>query len=1046
MPNRPLFIHFSFCFPLTLMFAVGVFVALAAGPRISAASPGALDAGSSTIYLPLITLSGQSSTIDRVAIIPGAALLTTVGETRLLAAHALAADGRPVPASFTWSSSDPSVISVDGNGLITANAGLGSAQITAQSGGKTATMIVMVAQPVAGAILVSDAQVAAPPQPVDPDASFSVGYHYTVTLQDVNTPPIGAVLLGSETMPIAGRVVAATPEGTQIVVTLEVVTLGEVFTQVSLNETVALTSLTIPPDVSEDFTVTQETDGRLTFTLRPGAAPFSGTPTGGDTPTTEFEVGPFACEIDGSVVQIELLAAEFSFQDQLTYDTVWNSSQQKIVVQGQPTLTISLKPSLQSELQGQLECKTKLVERVVPVPGPLGVFLGAVVEVGGGFSLEGVTPIVAGVSVEIKDELSGTFEAGFDCLNDVCQPVQRFDLAHSSEAETQTDVSLTPQVDRLELSATAFLYADLKAGVTIFRRIGAAAGQRKMELDLLGATVGAQLAGKFASEETQAADPTYVSEYGLSLDASIDVGRSINAFFDLVEMPAVNLDLATSLDLAHSPTASVLASQAQVQAGDVVTFTVHFVTDTITFPFVGYNIEAVRVYKKTLTGGLVLAGEIIPATEGQHEFVFPVVATEPVMVTERYVAFVQTTLLPLLRLDLGPVRAGLQFGTGTMDQAYDVVVDSTGNVMVVGETSGNLGGQSAGFQDAFVRKVGPGMENLWTHQFGTGSFDSARGVAVDADGNILVAGNTGGSIVGQNAGSIDSFVRKYDPNGSVLWTRQFGTTEIDGIEGTAVDADGNILVGGSTTGDLAAQNAGSYDGFVRKYDPNGNVLWTRQFGTIELESVRVVAVDSGGNALVAGYTNGNLGSQNFGGSDAFVYMFDADGNVLWTRQFGTTEIDSIEGAAVDADGNFLMAGYTTGNLAGQNAGSFDGFVIKVDANGNTLWAHQFGTMASDLVNDMTLDSAGNILLAGQTEGNLSGQNAGQNDAFVQKYNPSGSVLWTVQFGTEASDTAYSVAADAGGNVAVTGRTDGNLFGSNAGLSDVFLRVFTPDGE
>ncbi len=137
-------------------------------------------------------------------------------------------------------------------------------------------------------------------------------------------------------------------------------------------------------------------------------------------------------------------------------------------------------------------------------------------------------------------------------------------------------------------------------------------------------------------------------------------------------------------------------------------------------------------------------------------------------------------------------------------------------------------------------------------------YDEASGVAVDAHGNVLVVGYTDGALPGQkSAGWRDAFVRKYDPNGKELWTRQFGSTEDDTAFGVAVDAQGNVLVVGETYNVLPAhKSAGRRDIFVRKYDPNGKELWTQQFGSMGYDGAFGVAVDAQGNVLVVRGTGG----------------------------------------------------------------------------------------------------------------------------------------------------------------------------------------------
>jgi len=283
-----------------------------------------------------------------------------------------------------------------------------------------------------------------------------------------------------------------------------------------------------------------------------------------------------------------------------------------------------------------------------------------------------------------------------------------------------------------------------------------------------------------------------------------------------------------------------------------------------------------------------------------------------------------------------------------------------------------------------VRKYDASGNVLWTRQFGTTSDDVAYGISVDASG-VYVAGYTGGTLPGQtSSGGYDAFVRKYDANGTESWTRQFGTSSTDYASGISVDAS-SVYVAGYTGGTLPGQtSSGSYDAFVRKYDASGNVLWTRQFGTTSDDVAYGISVDASG-VYVAGYTNGTLpGQTSSGGYDAFVRKYDASGTESWTRQFGTTSADFAYGISVDASGVYV-AGYTNGTLPGQtSSGSYDAFVRKYDASGNVLWTRQFGTSSTDYAYGISVD-ASSVYVAGYTGGTLPGQtSSGGADAFVMK--------------------------------------------------------------
>src|SRR5688572_7467960 len=135
----------------------------------------------------------------------------------------------------------------------------------------------------------------------------------------------------------------------------------------------------------------------------------------------------------------------------------------------------------------------------------------------------------------------------------------------------------------------------------------------------------------------------------------------------------------------------------------------------------------------------------------------------------------------------------------------------------------------------------PTVGFAWTHQFGTPSNDDARAVVVDASG-VYVAGWTNSALPNQtNAGGADAFVREHDFVGGEVWTRQFGSSRHDQAFGAAIDPSG-VYVVGETQGILPDQTSPGCvvpptceDVFLRKYDRDGNEIWTRQFGTPDVD-------------------------------------------------------------------------------------------------------------------------------------------------------------------------------------------------------------------
>ncbi|HKO52281.1 MAG TPA: SBBP repeat-containing protein [Polyangiaceae bacterium] len=399
--------------------------------------------------------------------------------------------------------------------------------------------------------------------------------------------------------------------------------------------------------------------------------------------------------------------------------------------------------------------------------------------------------------------------------------------------------------------------------------------------------------------------------------------------------------------------------------------------------------------------------------------------------------------------DCTPGSVFRQFGTSERDVASSVTVDSAGNVLVAGYTSGSLQGTSAGGEDAFVRKFDVSGNVLWTQQFGSDAGDAANAIAADLAGNIYVAGSSFGSMAGTiagegpNVGGRNCFIRKLDAKGNLLWARQFGSSGEDVVYAVAVEPAGSLYVAGYTL-TTPGSSGGSVDAFVRKFDGAGNVLWDFPFGTGADDLAHSVAVDAAGDVYVAGRTSGSLRGENAGAYDAFVRKLDSTGNVLWTNQFGTGRDDDAYSLALAPDGQVYLAGSTLGSLQAIVRGEGDAFVSKLNAAGNILWTRQMGTSNVDIGMAVVVGSTGNVFVGGYTSGSFAGKNnAGAVDGFVQEFDPTGAVRQTFQFGTLENEFPFGLAVDGAGHVYAAGFTSGSLQGPNAGLVDALVLQLEP---
>jgi hypothetical protein len=330
------------------------------------------------------------------------------------------------------------------------------------------------------------------------------------------------------------------------------------------------------------------------------------------------------------------------------------------------------------------------------------------------------------------------------------------------------------------------------------------------------------------------------------------------------------------------------------------------------------------------------------------------------------------------------------------------------------------------------------------------------GVSADRLGNVYLAGGTHERPGGGEG--YDAFVSMFNTTGNLLWTSYFGSSLQDQAFGVSADGLGNVYMAGEDGGGELADDGG-WDAFVTKHDSAGNLLWSRRLETVDDERARDVFADRLGNVYIAGSTEGDLEGANAGAYDAFLSKYDESGNVLWTRQNGSSQDDGFHAVSADGLGNVYAAGGTRGDLAGPNAGNDDAFLSKYDDAGNLLWTRQFGTATDDRAREVAADGLGNVYLAGFTSGSLDGPNVGRYDVFVSKFDPIGSLLWTRQLGTSFDDgccpggslgngNQLGVAVDGLGGVYLASFTKGTLSGFNppSSYEDAFVAKYDAAGN
>ncbi len=285
---------------------------------------------------------------------------------------------------------------------------------------------------------------------------------------------------------------------------------------------------------------------------------------------------------------------------------------------------------------------------------------------------------------------------------------------------------------------------------------------------------------------------------------------------------------------------------------------------------------------------------------------------------------------------LGQLQWTRQWGTPVGDYGMAVAVDGNGQILVAGYTYGGMDGNvNAGAVDVFLVKWNPDGTKAWTRQWGTAGNDYGYGVAVDAANAVYVTGNTFGAMhENVHQGNNDVYLTKHDETGLRLWTRQIGTSGNEGANGVAVDpANGGVLIIGYTVGDLWGQGSlGGYDVFVARFTSGGDTEFIRQHGTPENDYGNALFIQDN-NLYIVGRTDGPLdGTPQAGGGDAFLSKWGLDGTPQWNRRWGSSAEDRLLGVTSDAPARVVGVGYTRGTMP-QNTSSGDMDILVVFTHG-----------------------------------------------------------------------------------------------------------------
>lgn len=291
---------------------------------------------------------------------------------------------------------------------------------------------------------------------------------------------------------------------------------------------------------------------------------------------------------------------------------------------------------------------------------------------------------------------------------------------------------------------------------------------------------------------------------------------------------------------------------------------------------------------------------------------------------------------------------------------------------------------------------------------------------------------------------------------SISWIKLYGGSAFDFAQTMVATTDGGFLLAGQTEssdGD-AIGNHGFIDAFLLKIDANGNKIWSKAFGGSDIDAAYSLITTPDGGIVMAGiaYSNNGDVNGNHGTQDFWVLKLDANGNKIWSKLYGGLLNEFLPTVIATSDGGFLIAGSTDsndGDVSG-NHGDFDAWLLKIDADGNKLWSKTFGGSGTDYANRMIPTNDGGFVIVGETtsnDGDVIG-NHGGNDAWAFKVDANGNKVWSKTFGGSGIDQLVSIISTPDGSYVIAGNSTSNNadLNSNHGDKDSWILKLSANGD
>jgi hypothetical protein len=287
-----------------------------------------------------------------------------------------------------------------------------------------------------------------------------------------------------------------------------------------------------------------------------------------------------------------------------------------------------------------------------------------------------------------------------------------------------------------------------------------------------------------------------------------------------------------------------------------------------------------------------------------------------------------------------------------------------------------------------------GPDSLWVKTYGGPDIDRGKSMVLTADGGLAIAAEFGGYFEVGLFTNGDVWLVRTDANGDTLWSKSYGGPGIDEANAIQQTSDGGYIIGGALS-----NNLGIFHAWLIRTDAGGDTLWTRAYGSTFTEGwVSSVQETSDGGFIFTGAVN----TQITFSKDIWLVRTDAEGDTLWTKTFGGAGPDFGNSVRLTSDGGFIITGSTRD--IGTNS---DLWLIRTDEQGDTLWIRRYnGSSAFNSVD------AGHDIQVMPDDGFMVLGNAGTN-TWLLRTDMNGDTLWTNQYIGVGSTLSFQQTSDGG---------------------------------